>query len=468
LVVRDRIPQERLYLAWPAVPFFDWANHEFVGSGGYVATSSVLVLGLGVFALIRVAAKRSRPVSFDALDAAVLLFGVLSSGVILIAAARHGATSQRFAWLVWAHISVVVYFLVRRSLATPTMLRSASSALAIGLILMCLIGLIEFVVLPLDLQTIPGSTYQDADDFSVYLAMAAPFLLSLAVLGRGRQRWLTWPAALLAITLVVITWARACWVSTAVTISLVALATAARRDWLLGVSALLFALGVGLLGARAVASAGSSGYSSPFLREVMSIARPHSFRRARAHAIRVGIDRVKQSPILGQPGTWVDNYFLTMGANYGLPVGGLALLVVCYAVGRGIWSSWRIRDPMLFALAVGAVSGMTGAMLDGMAEPGCSRPGYIPLFWFLIATVPIALRRVGTGPADVSPPAPASNRPPPHSAAASTTAGPTAPVLRRSRRRRFPTPERPSRWVMLGVMLACLAGVAAMLWLVFR
>jgi hypothetical protein len=437
-----------LALGLAALPFLNWAHRHLATDQLNLGTTLILILFC--CELVRRLRTARRRVLLHPADGPLLLYAVLAGTVVLVNCARLGWTTPplhpeispigrlRLYWMIQPLTAVAVYLLAKNLLAEPALLRRGLVGLAAAFGVMCVIGIIEFVVLPLHLEVVPGAAFEAAPQFSVYLSLVWPFLLALALGWRGRSRTLFWAAVVLGPAAMALTYIRSGWAAVAGALLLVAVLFLWRRDWTLGLAGLLaaaVAVALPLWVVRHVAATPRVEFESGLVRNATSVLKRGEYGRARAGVVAAGNEILRRSPILGETGWSAHTLHQAQAVNYGVPVAALSLVAAVCILGAGWLAVWRTRSGLAFAVTAGATATLAAALLEGLGWSSLIRSSIQPLFWYILGLVPAS------------------------AAAARARARPAAA----DRARRAPA----ARLVLLALALVCAVMIAALVWVLW-
>lgn len=380
-------------------------------------TLIVSLLLLGAQALKRLDGKPREPVF-------PLSFSLASAVMLLLCAVSILDSSERqlgFYGLWGLAATLLVCFVVAREFSSRTMLRIAVITMAVAVGSNGLIALLQSTTGMFTEWTLLGAAKEEsrqligegeisrvsallgtANSFGWYLVTMLPVLLAMLAARiedfRGRKRWLLGISACLAITALILTYARGSWIAFGVSmlaftaLALRATPKASRGRFVvrISVAALLAAL-----------------LCLPFTEQIYT--RLTEDDRGAAYS-RVPLMEVAQAMIAGNPwlGVGLGNYeaemrrydqtperitdtfdwpvhniFLYMTAEAGIPATLCFLALIAIALRRG-FGALGSRDPLLQALAAGMIAGMIAYLMTGLKEPGSfGAPQLRPCYLFL-------------------------------------------------------------------------------------
>jgi hypothetical protein len=435
-----------------SIPFLNWFDY-YVVAPHPVAASEISLMALAACCLVPLLRHGQQSLRLSVLDCGVIAFSICGTVAAAANLMRPSASVQGAVWLLRPIQSAIIYLVLTRLADSKRRVLIICHSIVCSLLLLCIAGIVEFIIKPLRLELVPGSAFGDAAAFGTYLTMGAPFALVLSVYSYKKLRWFSLAASLLSVICVGLVYSRTCWASVSVTTCLIIFIWGFRKDYILGFAicmALALAAFLGLYSVRSMASSSSSPH---FVREVATILNPGSLRRSRWRMIEASINRIKVAPLAGQPGPWVEHYYLTLGANHGLPALAMAGVAFAIIVLRGIARLWSVRDRETFGIVAGGWLGLMGALIAGFALGSFARPTFIPLLWSLCAIVAICTNLTGTSfetlPQPKLPPLDSSDIP-------SKTIPPSD----------TDTSRRPIAFLVIALL--CFLSIVAMLVLIFR
>ena len=399
-------PANALLLAMPLLPLANWLQNR-LAPFRFNAGSAILV-ALLAWEAIRRLRTRERRLPVDRSDALLAIYAALASLIVLVNCFRLGWTSERSYWLIPLVTGLAAYFLAKDLLADPRLLRRAIALLAASFGLIAIIGIVEFLASPLRLEEIPGSVFEGAPHFSVYLALLWPFLLALALSGI-RPRALFWPCVALGAAAIVLVFVRSCWAAACAAALLLLVIRLLRRDWLFGLACAGGMAAVLILLAwsvRTVSAQEHTPFRSRLVREAASILAPGSYERARSGVIEAAQSTIDASPILGTTGRSAHTLHQAFLINYGIPAAILAALAILVILGYGWVRAARAGDPIAFAITAGATAAVVASILEGLGWSPVVRSSLQPLLWYLLGLVPASIAAAQHNTQPASPPDP--------------------------------------------------------------
>ena len=380
-------PATGLMILMPVLPFADWAQRHLANDKVHVSTTLILML-LCCHAVRRI--RSGRRIRLSLPDWLVAAYAAYACVIVLVNCFRLGWTIGRAYWLIPPVIGAAAYFHGKSLLADAARLRRALMFLAAGFLAVTVIAVAEFVVAPLKLEHVPGSVYGSAPSLSPYLSLVWPFLLAGLMIRGWKWRALCWSCVAVGAAAIVVVYVRAGWAAAAAAVLLLAVIAAFRRDWALGIAAVIAV-------AACIAATGwtfrhaERGPYGPLksrdVREVASIFGPRGYERARRRSIEKGARLVRRSPILGETGELVEALHYAHALTYGLPGTLLAVLAVAGVLLCGWTGVLRSRDPLTFGVVAGGTISVAAAMLHGLAWPALIGTSFQPFLWYILGLV---------------------------------------------------------------------------------
>jgi len=440
----------------PALPFASWLHRSV--SNDRLNVVNTLILTLLCCEIFRRLKQRARSARFKTADWLVLVYSVYACVIVVVNCFRLGWSLARVYWLVPPFTGLAVYLLARDLLADDRILRRALLVFTAAALLVCGVGIAEFMVRPMKLDVVPGALFGEAPMFSVYLALVWPFVLALALSSGARPRVVYWLCTVAGGAAVVLVFVRSCWAAAGCALLLLVVLFLLRRDWALGLgAALALAAGGGILAwsARQVMANPKVEFKSRLVTEVSSMLEPGSYRRYRGAVVDRADKILAASPLLGRTGTSAHTLHHAHALSYGIPGTVLAVVAILAVLAHGWWGVFRSRDLLVFAVVAGATAVFLAAVLEGLGWSSLRRSSMQPLLWYILGLVPASLGAAWSR--CVEAPAPAGP-----SATAEAPAPPPAHVGHVRGR------GDSQRRVMLVVAVAALLAIAVLLWLMFK
>jgi len=441
-------------LIWvvPLTPFANWIHRRF--SRDMLGVNITMILAIMTYELIKGIRTKRKKFIFQASDTLVLAYVACVAFVVILSFFRLGWTERRMFELLAPTTGLVIVFLTNNLVKTTKHVQRAILALVSGFILLCAIGIIEFFSNPIKLEHIPGTVFYDAPGFSIYLSLIWPWVFSLALLARLPMRPLYIIGCFLGITAIALVFVRSAWAGSMIAGLLVLVLTLWKRDWSLGVSAIITIIVSGLILTYALDARTNSGkttFHSRLTREAISIIRPDAYEHARRSVLDNANRIIQQSPMLGSTGLSAHTLFQAQAISYGIPVAILGLLAVVGLLVNNWVLTIRCRDSTVFALTVGVTGTLVSGLAVGVGWSPLSKPIFQTFLWYLLALVaPAAIAFSKLYP---EPEAPQVKR-------KSHTKPEARPFYKR--------PFCNERFLFLAIALVCFAVVGLLLFLIFR
>jgi hypothetical protein len=379
----------------PAVPFLNFAFEHYGLDSWFLRASDTLLLTMATCSVVSRLIRGTACLRRHVVDGALAIYAFLAMLSLGSSVLRQGLNLDKASHLV----CLAVWILVREHFTSSLRIRQAAWALGASMGIVCLIALIEFFVREKHvLQRTPHAVYRSAYNLSCYVTVIAPLVLFIAGTRRIRGRWLFALFGFVALLVLIITASRTAWVSSAVLCSGIVVFLLSRRDWSLGVAALVVVLAVGGLGIATInRAAGRQGaYSSQLSQEILSL-RACRFRAnlasTRGWAMNRMIPRARERPLLGTPGIHGEkaSIYLFLLENHGLLATAFIVVALCWIMISNFRFGIRLRSPMLAAISIGCGFSLFASLLSGITDYFMFTREGVPILWYVISLGPATI-----------------------------------------------------------------------------